>query len=130
MSNKYVLDASAILALIKIEQGSEIVEEIAPISMMSAVNFSEAVSEMNTKLGMDIVEAQNAVCDLVSQIIPFDIEQAVLAGSLKKNTKSLGLSLGDRACIALGIIYNARIYSADRIWAKIEEPNCKIVIIR
>ena len=130
MSEKCVLDASAILALIMGEPGLDVVEEILHNSMMSTVNVAEAVSELNIKLDADPSDARNAICNLVSQIIPFDIEQAVLAGKLKKPTKSLGLSLGDRACIALGMIHKAKIYSADKIWAKIEEPNCKIVIIR
>ena len=130
MSEKCVLDASAILALIMGEPGLDVVEEILHNSMMSTVNVAEAVSELNIKLDADPSDARNAICNLVSQIIPFDIEQAVLAGKLKKPTKSLGLSLGDRAYIALGMIHKAKIYSADKIWAKIEEPNCKIVIIR
>ena len=130
MNEKCVLDSSAVLALIMWESGSIVVKEIINHSIVSTVNVAEIVAEMNIKLGANPSDAMDAICSLVGEIVPFDLKQATLAGSLKKTTKSLGLSLGDRACIALGVIYNAKIYSADKIWDKIKEPNCQIVIIR
>ena len=66
----------------------------------------------------------------VEEIISFDIDQAVLAASLKKHTKQFGLSLGDRACIALGIIRKCPIYTADKAWSKLKIKGCDINLIR
>ena len=65
---------------------------------------------------LEIAEAWEAVTGPVPLIAEFDAEQARLAGELLLRTRSLGLSLGDRACLALAMVLKAPVYTADRIW--------------
>lgn len=68
-------------------------------------------------------------CILIeTKIVLFDFNQSVEAGKLRKLTESLGLSLGDRACIALGLSTGYTIYTTDKVWAKLE-LDCAIVLI-
>jgi PIN domain nuclease of toxin-antitoxin system len=82
---------------------------------MSTVNVSEAYGKLIGR-GVDSVEAWEAVTGPVPRIAAFDAEQARIAGQLLLRTRSLGLSLGDRACLALAMVLKAPVYTADRIW--------------
>ncbi len=128
--SKYILDASALLALLNSEPGSEIVQTLLPSSIMSTVNVAEVVSELNKRLNIDPNKAREMVTTMISQIVPFDLNQAVEAGRLRKITQHLGLSLGDRACIALSIFHNYPIYTADKLWANLQLHNTDIKLIR
>ena len=66
----------------------------------------------------------------IESILDFDVKQAFKAAELKALTKDKGLSLGDRACIALGIQLKLPIYTADRIWKELELPQVEIILIR
>lgn len=128
MTKMVVLDASALLALLKQEPGYELVAKHLPEAIMSAINVSETVAILHDT-GIAQTECEKIIDELISEIIPFDKEQAYSAASLKKQTKSLGLSLGDRACLALGKFKNLPILSADKIWAKLN-LDLEIHIIR
>jgi len=126
--SKVVVDASALLALIKNESGAKVVEELLGNIVMSSVNTSEVVSilldsEMSPK------EAEEVIEPFISSIVPFDFKQSIECAALKKGTKHLGLSLGDRACINLGIQLGLPVYTADKIWAKLK-LDCKIILVR
>ena len=66
----------------------------------------------------------------ISSLVPFDEEQALKTADLKKITKSKGLSLGDRACLALGMTLKAPIYTADKIWKDLNLKDIEIRLIR
>ncbi len=117
MSN-IVLDASALLALVNQEQGHTIVAQMLPIALVSAVNLSELVAKL-TDREMPEGEIQEILVELNLQVIPFDEKQGALTGHLRPVTKHLGLSLGDRACLALGLHTNYPVVTADRAWAKL-----------
>jgi Uncharacterized protein conserved in bacteria len=124
---KYVLDASAVLALIFLEPGSDVVDRILHGSLMSTVNVAEAL----TKLVQDRVNLREAVEEISKlnlEIIDFDFEAATKAAELRLLTKHLGLSLGDRACLALAIQHDAVAVTADKSWAKLDM--CKVELIR
>ncbi|MDF2965328.1 MAG: hypothetical protein K0Q51_716 [Rickettsiaceae bacterium] len=127
--NKVVLDASALLALIKNEKGSAKVEEALGKIVMSSVNVSEVVAKLLDS-GIPEDECMESIEPFVSSIIPFDDDHAFLTATLKKLTKQQGLSLGDRACIALGIQLSAPIYTADKAWLECIIPYAEIVLIR
>jgi ribonuclease VapC len=113
-----VLDASALLAILHEEPGAEILKQqfdLLESATMSAVNVAEAYGKL-IGLGIGPEDAWEAVIAPVPEILEFDTEQAKIAGSLVPQTRSLGLSLGDRACLALGIVLNAPVYTADRAW--------------
>ena len=106
--NKKVLDSSAILAVIFQEKGAEIVESLLDKSLVSSIN----VAEVFTKLSEKGILNQQMIDDfqqLGIEIIDFDFEQAVKTAELRPLTKHLGLSLGDRSCLALAILHNNKV---------------------
>jgi ribonuclease VapC len=129
MNKKIVLDASALLALLNQENGYEKVETALPNSMISSVNYSETIAVLS-KLGVPEEEAKELTHSIIPDIIPFDTEQAHTAAILRKQTQSHGLSLGDRACLALAEKFKARVLTADKVWGKLSLENVKIDVIR
>ena len=126
---KVVLDASALLAFTKNESGAERVEEFLGHIIMSSVNISEVAAKLLDS-GMSLHESHQCILPFVKQIILFDEQHAFLTASLKKQTKHLRLSLGDRACISLGIEKKLPIYTADKIWKELEVAGADIRLIR
>jgi ribonuclease VapC len=114
-----VLDASALLALLNAEPGNEEVERSIPGAAISAVNLSEVVAKLN-EAGMSERAVRSALEDIEIDIHPFDRESAYRTGALRAATKKLGLSLGDRACIALGGQLQRPVLTADRNWRDLE----------
>lgn len=116
--NRVVLDASAILAVINREPGAEkLTPALLARAVGSAVNFAEVQTKLITR-GWTSEEAWEDATSPVREIVPFGDEQARIAGDLVMQTRSLGLSLGDRACLALGMALKAPVYTADRTWKK------------
>lgn len=119
--NKIVLDASALLAILHEEQGAEIFSQqfdLLENVTMSVVNIAEVYGKL-VGMGIGSEDAWEAVTAPIPEIADFDTEQAKIAGSMVAQTRSLGLSLGDRACLALGMVHKAPIYTADRVWKKL-----------
>jgi ribonuclease VapC len=119
--SRIVLDSSALLAIVNNERGAEIFSsqlDLLENATMSAVNVAEAYTKI-VKSGMDPENAWNVVTVPISEIANFASDQAKVCGQLVLHTSSLGLSLGDRACLALGIVLDAPIYTADRAWKKL-----------
>ena len=114
----YVLDASAILALLNEEDGADLVQEVLPHAMLSAVNLAEVVTRL-VAVGMPEREIQEALTLLGLKIIPFEEEGAFQSGFLYAKTKPLGLSLGDRACLGLAKGYGATALTADPTWQEL-----------
>jgi PIN domain nuclease of toxin-antitoxin system len=114
-----VLDASALLALLNSERGSRIVEESLSGATISAVNLSEVVSKLSER-GMPAAMVRTAIEALDLEIRSFDVDLAYSAGLLRPATRGLGLSLGDRACIALGLVLSATVLTTDRSWKKLK----------
>ncbi len=113
-----VLDSSAVLALLHHEPGEHLVWELAPNAFLSVVNAAEIHGKLMTE-GFERGDAWDAVAGSVQTIVPFDADQAEITGSLAPLTRSLGLSLGDRACLALGRTLQLPVYTADRSWGKL-----------
>ena len=128
MSETYVLDASAVLCLLQEEKGAERVAQALPAAIIGAVNYSEVVGKL-TEAGIDGSTVDGLVDKLQLTVIPFDRAQARLAGSLRATTRKLGLSLGDRACLALATAHGATALTCERIWTKFEAP-CKVETLR
>jgi PIN domain nuclease of toxin-antitoxin system len=113
--SRVVLDASALLALLGGERGADVVAGALPGAVISAVNLSEVVAKL-TERGMPDREVRRALDGLGLDVQAFDREQAYLAGQLRTGTRSTGLSLGDRACLALGQRLKTVVLTADRQW--------------
>ena len=114
-----VLDASAVLALLNGEPGTAMVIEALPGATINAVNVSEVVARL-AEGGMPGPPIQEAIDGLRLDIVPFDAELALAAGLLRPLTRSAGLSLGDRACLALGMRLQLPVLTADRTWSGLD----------
>ena len=113
-----VLDASALLALLNAEQGAERVAAGMPGATMSAVNLSEVVGKL-CAAGMPEKAIHQALNGLGISVVPFDEDQAYAAGLLRVATDEMGLSLGDRACLALARKLRLSALTADQTWLKL-----------
>jgi ribonuclease VapC len=119
VSESYILDASALLCLLQDEKGAERVAEALPEAQISAVNYSEAFGKL-VEAGLDEETVSSLIDSLQLQVIPFDREQAGLAGSLRRTTREFGLSLGDRACLALARVRGAVALTCDKSWTRFD----------
>ena len=117
--SEFILDASALLALLNAEDGSAFVQEYLLRSSISSVNLAEVVTRLSSH-EMPEGEIRDALAVLGLEIIPFDEEQAFRAGLLSAYTRPLGLSLGDRACLALALTTHSIALTADREWEKLD----------
>lgn len=118
--NSIVLDASAILAVITQEPGIEkLTSEVLADAAASAVNLAEVQAKLVSR-GWKSAEAWEDATSPLREILPFDDEQARIAGDLILHTRKLGLSLGDRACLALGTVLDVPIYTAERSWKRLK----------
>lgn len=116
--SKFMVDASAILALLNQENGSEKVARLIDNAIISSVNLSEVIAKL-ADAGITEEDIQQILFNLNLEVVPFSKEQGFRAGMLRPSTKLIGLSFGDRACLALGISLNLPILTADRLWASL-----------
>lgn len=115
-----VLDASALLALLNQEEGSEQVAElVAAGAIISAVNLSEVVAKLSL-FGMPESLIRESLDPLGLEIVPFDVEPAYRTALRAGPTRAAGLSLGDRACLALAAQVGLPAVTADRAWRQLE----------
>lgn len=112
-----VLDASAVLAMVKLEPGADLVAQLLPASIISTVNLSEAVAKLVEWDPVGPGRAWPVLHALDLDIIDFDTSLARRAGELRAATRRLGLSFSDRACLALAEREGLPVYTSDRAWA-------------
>lgn len=119
----HVLDASALLAWILKEPGSERVRELleAGECRLSAVNAAEIVAKLADK-NRPAEALRQVIAHIGAECVPFDADQATEAGLLRPLTRHLGLSMGDRACLALARRRGGVVVTTDRLWLTLSEP--------
>jgi ribonuclease VapC len=124
----HVLDSSAILCVIFQEPGSDVVESTLNRACVSAVNISEVVAILQEQ-GMQESTSDAILTSFKLAVVNFDEKSARSAGLLRNATRSHGLSLGDRACLALAIQRNAIAVTTDRAW---RDVNCgaRVLLVR
>ena len=120
MSN-VVLDSSAILAVIQNEPGQENVRPFLNGALVSTVNLAEVTTHL-ARSGAPQFIIEKAISKLSIHPYSFPNELVSLTGMLVQKTRQYGLSLGDRACLALGITKGFPVITADTIWADIDLP--------
>jgi PIN domain nuclease of toxin-antitoxin system len=123
------LDASALLAVLNAEPGAD---NLPPSLLRDAVCSTVNLAEVQSKLvdrGIQPDDAWAAALSPIRESAVFTEEHAKTAGSLVAQTRSLGLSMGDRACLALAISLNAPVYTADRSWKSLK-VGVRIHVIR
>lgn len=114
-----VLDASALLALLHTEPGGEIVSDLLATAVISSVNWSEVVQKaLDRQAAVDGLRQDLEALGL--EIIPFTAEHAERTAQLRAKSQHLGLSLGDRACLALAAALELPAVTADKIWDELE----------
>jgi len=116
-----VFDASALLAVMLGEPGSEIVLAEIRRGLVSTVNVVEVIQRMADH-GIDSKETLKQLSRLEIEIVPFDLDQAAVVASLRPATRHKGVSLADRACLALGIDRGLPVFTTDRIWTELALP--------
>ncbi|MEQ1642908.1 MAG: type II toxin-antitoxin system VapC family toxin [Pyrinomonadaceae bacterium] len=126
MSN-FILDSSAVLAFLNQENGAEYVQRLIPDSKISAVNVAEIIAR-SIELGHTNESAYESFATLGLEIIDFDERHALKTAELRASTRHLGLSLGDRSCLAAAILNQATAATADRQWKDLS--CCPIELIR
>ncbi|MBN6739432.1 type II toxin-antitoxin system VapC family toxin [Acidithiobacillus sp. MC6.1] len=131
--NKSVLDASALLAYLNEEPGAEVVEKsLAAGSAIGTVNWAEVLSKaMEIGIAPETLAAElekRGILGNTLDVLPLTIEDSKEIARLRPLTRPFGLSLGDRACLALGKRLHIPILTADRIWAKV--PGVHVTVIR
>ncbi len=125
---RYVFDASAMLALLLREPGGLIVADRADSACVSAVNLSEVVAKLIDR-GASAKMIDQKIAALELDVREFNEAQAVHAGHLRKSTRVKGLSLGDRACLALAASLDCPALTTDKAWASLD-IGIKIELIR
>ena len=117
----WVLDTSAVLAYFWDEPGSTRVTEILENGnhVISAVNLSELVTKF-VDHGIPDEDISGLVAGLELVVVNHDTALAQETGKLRRATRPLGLSLGDRACLALAQRLNATALTTDRPWTQLD----------
>ena len=125
-----VLDASALIALLRDEPGASKVAGALQSARMSAVNYAEVVSHF-IRFGMPERDVDAMLDPLPVQLVPVDKGLAQVAGRLRAVTAEAGLSLGDRFCLALALRDGLPAWTADKVWRTIADATkVKVVLIR
>ncbi|MBM3540590.1 MAG: type II toxin-antitoxin system VapC family toxin [Alphaproteobacteria bacterium] len=113
-----VLDASAVLAMLNGEPGEAEVRAVMGRALVSTVNLSEVGARL-VERGMTEADMAFVIGSLDAEVVAFDVIQAREAAALRPRTRALGLSLGDRACLALARLRGFPVLTADRSWASV-----------
>ena len=123
-----VHDASSLLAVAFREPGGDLAQASLRGSLVSSINWLEVMQKVAAREG-DTSHLRQLFGGLGVSIIPFSAEHAECTAALYPETKAYDLSLGDRACLALGLETGREVYTADSLWANIP-LDLKVTVIR
>lgn len=124
-----VLDASAVLALVRDEPGADKVAPHVGRGAISAVNLQEVIKELLLS-GLDEATTRELLDELRLDVCSHDAAAAYAAAGLHAQTRQYGRGLGDRSCLALAIQIGVPALTADREWKKVKVKNLKLEHIR
>jgi PIN domain nuclease of toxin-antitoxin system len=113
-----ILDASALLAYLQDEPGGDRVDGVLSESVISSVNWAEVVQK-SLAAAVDVDGMLDELKALGLRVEPFTSEDGEMAGRLWEQTRQAGLSLGDRACLSLGLRLGVTVLTSDRAWASL-----------
>jgi PIN domain nuclease of toxin-antitoxin system len=126
----YVLDASALLCVLFLESGAERVEKVMSGAKVSVVNYAEVLGKISDH-GLAMDEIVTDLSDLDIELVPVDARIAETAAGMKRHTRAVGLSLGDRFCLALASQEEATAVTTDRAWVTISDAVAvKVELVR
>lgn len=110
-----VLDASALLAWLQREPGWELVRDRLAGAALATINLSEVLQKGRTR-GLQVDNLPAGLTAIGVQLHDFDLSDAIKTAELWQQTRSLGLSIADRACLSLAFRLNRPVMTADRNW--------------
>ncbi len=114
-----VFDSSVVIAILKQEPGFSTAESSISDALISTVNMSEVATYLaRNSVPKDTI--QEVLASFPIQVVPFEESLAIQTGCLYSSCKHLGLSLGDRACLALALSRKMPVLTADRVWSKLD----------
>ena len=126
---KTIFDTSALLAIINNEPGAEVVQNHISSAGMCTANIAEVVTYLVRNDYTDEIKLQQII-NLVKPIA-LDVPTAINAGTMTNITKKLGLSLGDRSCLATAKLLDIPVYTADKKWSEIaKQIGVQVIQIR
>jgi ribonuclease VapC len=111
-----VLDASALLAYLQDEPGGDTLDGVLAESVISSVNWAEVIQK-SIAAGVEVDGMLDDLQSLGLMVESFTPEDGEMAGRLWEQTRQAGLSLGDRACLSLGLRLGVPVLTCDRAWA-------------
>lgn len=124
-----VFDASAILALLRNENGAEIVSSHIGDGLISAVNLQEVVKEL-VRRGISLNASLEMLDALHLDVRAHDRQGAIAAAALYSETHKHGCGLGDRTCMALAIAEKLPALTADKVWERVEAAGLQVKLVR
>ena len=126
---KYVLDASALIALVREETGSAKVLGVLEDAVIGAVNLAETLHKLVQK-GGSLNQTVAILRSFELPVVPWSDELAYSSAEFAALGWTHGLSLGDRACLTLAKHLGATAVTADRAWRKIARTTVPLLIFR
>ena len=115
---RFVLDASALLAMLGREPGGDMVATVIAVGVVSAVNWSE-VLQKSWAHGVDIDGLREDIESLGVEIVPFGTDEAAVTADLW-HQGGRNLAMADRACLATAAVHGLTVLTADRAWASLD----------
>ena len=116
---RFVIDSSAVLAVLGQEPGADLVEPLLAAGLVSSVNIAEITAKL-VERGASPSGVRKVLLGLPCSIAPVDENQGFLAGEIIAETRHMGVSLGDSFCLALARCLGAPVLTADRVWADLD----------
>ncbi len=113
-----VFDSSVVIAILKQERGFESAEELLSEALISTVNWAEVATYL-ARNSVPRETIQEVLTSFPIQVVPFEESLAIETGYLYPSSKNLGLSLGDRACLALALSRKLPVLTADLVWSQL-----------
>jgi len=114
-----IADTSAIIAYLNFEPGADEVRKCLPRIRIAMVNVAEVVAVVSRR-GVSRSWIEERIFRVFPEMLSFDPEQAYLCGALETVTRPKGLSLGDRACLAAGILHGFPVLTNESTWTEID----------
>lgn len=124
---RYVLDASAVLAYLQREPGyARVSSALSNGASISAVNLAEVYAKV-VERGFSAEEVGVRLKVLGLRVIPFHEDDALGSAAIYPTARLLGLSLGDRVCLALAQRLRLPVLTADQIWTRMPAVNVELI---
>lgn len=116
-----VFDTSVVMAILNQEPGQDIGRQHLGGALLSVVNYAEIATNLSRQ-SLPGAAVKKILTSFDRNVVLLDKATALLAGTLVADTKQYGLSLGDRACLALAVNRNLPVLTSDKAWAEVELP--------